>query len=776
MHRLTTLLAGAVLWLTAGGSAFALNCPTVPSDCTSPSWNAPVFVTPGISDGAGHTAAPLLHFQTMPLMRAFKPRSGTTMLTAITAGRITSSDGGGATWDWNATSTAAIWDPFVLNSVGVSTGRWILRIPTGGLSVKVGGGTTTTGIACDGTTDDTAGFTTLFGNARQTGSLIHRFMAVIPPGAACYVATPHSVVIGHNQGLMGTGPSLDNSGLWSQEGLILGADTSGLQVGGYIGHLMVTLAGLTAPPTTMEQYFAATAAWRASGSVGLACGNDGCTFEDLNIVGFNTAILSNLHATQKFRHLRFEDENGLDISNSADTLSIEDLSFIGRWSAGAGAARGIFSMFVGGGSGGTGYTAGDVLTMKTSGSTCATFPTATVKSVVSGVITDPTFTGVISGNTLTVSGLTGTLAVGETISSATWDTATGKNVLMGTVITAGSGTTWTVSVSQTIASQSMVASGVAVSDTGHCAVMNPGANPVSFTGGTGTGATLTLQAAGVSYHSGTGVNFHNATPILVNSDVNDVSIEGYHIGVLVDNVGGINLSQVRAESGSSEGGSQLLVDATSVGLSVINGGSANVNNSAFNGKGADVNLSQTGGGAVSLSSVTASNVGALTTPILFGPSSSGSWQGFVFFNNGGASGQASFNQTGTWLISGGWTPTAGTPWYTIDAASAPLVKMDLPVRYQTLTSGASLTALCNDFISVSDTTAPTVTLPAMCPVGQDVVVVDVGSHASADNITVTAPGGTTLNGASAGSVVISTNGHGLRIRYNGTAAMSSGSP
>jgi len=57
------------------------------------------------------------------------------------------------------------------------------------------------------------------------------------------------------------------------------------------------------------------------------------------------------------------------------------------------------------------------------------------------------FTGVISGTTLTVSAVTGTIAIGMQV--------VGSTVLSGTTITAGSGTTWTVSASQTVSSSSM---------------------------------------------------------------------------------------------------------------------------------------------------------------------------------------------------------------------------------------------------------------------------------------------------------------------------------
>jgi len=63
------------------------------------------------------------------------------------------------------------------------------------------------------------------------------------------------------------------------------------------------------------------------------------------------------------------------------------------------------------------------------------------------------FTGSIAGNTLTVSATaSGAVAIGQTISDA------GGVVLPGTVITAGSGTSWTVSVSQTVGSEAMFGS------------------------------------------------------------------------------------------------------------------------------------------------------------------------------------------------------------------------------------------------------------------------------------------------------------------------------
>jgi hypothetical protein len=57
------------------------------------------------------------------------------------------------------------------------------------------------------------------------------------------------------------------------------------------------------------------------------------------------------------------------------------------------------------------------------------------------------FTGSISSSTLTVSSVTGTIAIGQAV--------VGAGVADGTYITAGSGTSWTVNISQTVGSESM---------------------------------------------------------------------------------------------------------------------------------------------------------------------------------------------------------------------------------------------------------------------------------------------------------------------------------
>ncbi len=66
--------------------------------------------------------------------------------------------------------------------------------------------------------------------------------------------------------------------------------------------------------------------------------------------------------------------------------------------------------------------------------------------VGSANVTQATFTGAIAGTTLTTSGVTGAIAVGQTISN---DAGT---ILPGTIITAGSGSSWTINKSQTVGS------------------------------------------------------------------------------------------------------------------------------------------------------------------------------------------------------------------------------------------------------------------------------------------------------------------------------------
>lgn len=74
-----------------------------------------------------------------------------------------------------------------------------------------------------------------------------------------------------------------------------------------------------------------------------------------------------------------------------------------------------------------------------------------VPSDTGDVATMASFTGVISGTTLTATSITGSIYVGQNLR--------GANVAPGTVIVSGAGATWTVSVSQTVASTAMTSGG-----------------------------------------------------------------------------------------------------------------------------------------------------------------------------------------------------------------------------------------------------------------------------------------------------------------------------
>lgn len=71
------------------------------------------------------------------------------------------------------------------------------------------------------------------------------------------------------------------------------------------------------------------------------------------------------------------------------------------------------------------------------------------------------FTGAISGTTLTVSSVTGTIAIGQFV----YAIGGVNTVASGTIIVSGSGTSWQVSVNQTVTSVSMFAVAAAYNDT-----------------------------------------------------------------------------------------------------------------------------------------------------------------------------------------------------------------------------------------------------------------------------------------------------------------------
>ena len=83
---------------------------------------------------------------------------------------------------------------------------------------------------------------------------------------------------------------------------------------------------------------------------------------------------------------------------------------------------------------------------------------AQIISILIGTNASPTasFTGSISGNTLTVSSVTGTIAIGQFVY--------GTGVASGTQITAGSGTSWAVAISQTVSSEALTSVAASLND------------------------------------------------------------------------------------------------------------------------------------------------------------------------------------------------------------------------------------------------------------------------------------------------------------------------
>jgi hypothetical protein len=117
----------------------------------------------------------------------------------------------------------------------------------------------------------------------------------------------------------------------------------------------------------------------------------------------------------------------------------------------ANAIVGAFSGLDGGPSAGIGA---KVFASRYYSTVAALGPWAQIISIEIGSINSPSaiFTGSISGTTLSVSAVaSGTIAIGQTL-----DDSTG-NVITGTQITGGSGSTWTVNNTQTVASEQMTA-------------------------------------------------------------------------------------------------------------------------------------------------------------------------------------------------------------------------------------------------------------------------------------------------------------------------------
>lgn len=567
------------------------------------------------------------------------------------------------------------------------------------------------GAKCDGTTDDSLNINNMLSRAN---TIFGRFTAFVPPGGSCYIGTATQVTVPTKVALEGQGNPLveTNNAVATGVSSLIIDPTVTLKLGGQLRHMLVTSFGLAQTPTTVEQVMAALAAWQASGSVAITANADNLTIEDVEILGFNTAFVSSGLQHTNIRRLWLDNINGLDISGSAAPAIIENVQANPFWAGNLGLRKGLTGATVV--AGGTGYTTGDILSYPLTSATCSVIPQ--IKVVASG--------GVITGLDPTTP----------------------------------------------------------VVDTGSCTTVT-GANPKSFTGGTGTGATFNAVMPTVGFRPGICINMHDGTDT---ANLKGIGCESYHIGIQLSNVWEVTIDQSGAEAGWNNT-DRTMGDPTAVGLNLINCVSeARISNMYLSSNsGTGVNFAHNGvcpNGAGSSVSVTNMNIDNQATAhnvvgAAFGAGSLGTIVNLSMASPAFTAGSsATFTTTGQWTIQGLNLLTASgttTPWYSIDAASAPLVSILSAQHPVPLTSGAALTALCNDTIYVNDTTAPTITMPAVCPLNQNVRVNDIGNNAAAHNITLSMPGGSTIKrgtGSAGASVVMSTNGDSVNVSYNGAAA------
>ena len=76
--------------------------------------------------------------------------------------------------------------------------------------------------------------------------------------------------------------------------------------------------------------------------------------------------------------------------------------------------------------------------------------------------------------------------------------------------------------------------------------------------------------------------------------------------------------------------------------------------------------------------------------------------------------------------------------------------------------------LTDERVDVNVASAVAMTLPANPNTGQEIIVQDSGGNATVNVITISAPGGVTLNGVVAGNLKIDIPYHSRRFLYNGS--------
>jgi len=131
------------------------------------------------------------------------------------------------------------------------------------------------------------------------------------------------------------------------------------------------------------------------------------------------------------------------------------------------------------------------------------------------------FTGSISGSTLTVSGVTGTIQAGQGI--------TGSGVAVGTIIISGSGTSWTVNISQTVSSTTITA------------------NPATVAAITTTNAQNTVTVTLFNH----GYSVGSTYPLLISTTVGGVTLYGNYIVQTVPNTYSFTINAPQTASSSA---------------------------------------------------------------------------------------------------------------------------------------------------------------------------------------------------------------------------------
>lgn len=730
----TTLGATGAVSLTGSGTGLAVTNNALILGIST-------ITTVAISDNAGtpHLGAASMTFPTRAALLAFQPNNvGTSMITATTAGRTASGDGGGLTYSWVAGSSTTVSDPFVLqpNSPGGSLGRWIVNLPTGGMDIRA------SGAKCDGTTDDSTVVNTMYSNATTAGLNGRQFTAVVPFGVACYVGPTTQVIIRSSMGLRCLGNpyrSTQSGGAITINGIIL-ATTATLQNQGTVDGCFISSFGLSTLPANMEAVVSpvsgqlpsggtnvGVSAWAAAAKCAITIpnGTNSVVVRNVLIIGFNEGICSTSSQRPLIENVQIDSNTGIDVQVVGDTGVIRNAVMDPFWSQNLNINAAVIQASLVGGSAGTGGTPGAaVLTLQ------ATGPTQTCSTL-------PQFDVVIGG--------------GGSISSIT-----------------------------------------DIKDVGDCTTVNgPSAgvaNPFAVTGGGLSGATLSLTWFKGKQRSGDCVYLHNQGDSMF---VSEISCEGWHNGIHLQNVWDMTIDKANLEVGSQingadgigdVGGNGIFVDGSACSTRITNvyassdlGTSVYVDDSGTCSNGAAESVSFTNLQAVSgvtgslsqgqLNIVAGSTVNITNLNVVTGAGNVNTPSMVIGAN------VALVNINNVNSIGGYAGSSTQSGWYSLDHTSSATTFITTGPNVRTLTSGASATALCNDTIYVSDTTAPTITMPLSCPQGQNVLVKDAGNDAAAHNITLQMPSGSTINGGSSGgTLVLSTNSASANVAYNGLNA------